>query len=333
VSDYEATQRRRDIAVGIFVIVGMAALGWMVFKFGDLPTAVTRMKSFQVLVKFPTAPGVQKDTPVRFCGYQIGRVTHVMAPRILEDDNTGKSYHQTMVVLSIHKKYVNIPANVAVKLMTRGLGSSYIDIQIDPESLPPAGLDPNDPGTQFLHEGVIVQGSTGISSEFFPEESQKRLNLLVEDLRTLIGNTNSILGDDENRKNIKATLANFTDASAGVTAAMDEAILTMENIRKTADRYAALAATGQNTLRGVDEKADRLVAAIVETSNELGRTIAEMRLAVEKVHSGDGTAGRFINDGRLYENLLEGAGQLNLLLEDFQELLNTISEEGLRSVY
>ena len=79
-SDYESSQRRRDVVVGIFVVLGLTALGWMIFKFGDLPTAVSRMKSFQVYVQFPTAPGVQKDTPVRFCGYQIGRVTSVMAP-------------------------------------------------------------------------------------------------------------------------------------------------------------------------------------------------------------------------------------------------------------
>jgi ABC-type transporter Mla subunit MlaD len=53
VSDYEAAQRRRDVVVGIFVILGLGALGWMILKFGDLPSAITRMKSFQVYVQFP----------------------------------------------------------------------------------------------------------------------------------------------------------------------------------------------------------------------------------------------------------------------------------------
>jgi hypothetical protein len=33
------------------------------------------MRSFEIYVQFPPAPGVEKDTPVRFFGYQIGRVT------------------------------------------------------------------------------------------------------------------------------------------------------------------------------------------------------------------------------------------------------------------
>ena len=109
-SDYEAAQRRRDVIVGIFVIVGLAALGWMIFKFGDLPTAITRMRSFEIYVQFPTAPGVAKDTPVRFAGYQIGRVTHVMAPEVRTDLNTGKEYHQTLCVVSINKSTWTSPA-------------------------------------------------------------------------------------------------------------------------------------------------------------------------------------------------------------------------------
>ena len=87
-SDYETTQRKRNITVGIFVLIAVCAFVWLIFKFGDLPTAVSRFRSFQVFVQFPTAPGVQKDTPVRFCGYQIGRVTDVMAPQIREDRKT-----------------------------------------------------------------------------------------------------------------------------------------------------------------------------------------------------------------------------------------------------
>ena len=64
-SDYETSQRRRNFVVGIFVILGLTALGWLIFKFGDLPGVVTRYRSFQVFVQFPTAPGVQRDKQIR----------------------------------------------------------------------------------------------------------------------------------------------------------------------------------------------------------------------------------------------------------------------------
>lgn len=332
-SDYEAAQRRRDVIVGIFVIVGLAALGWMIFKFGDLPTAVTRMRSFEIYVQFPTAPGVEKDTPVRFAGYQIGRVTHVMAPEVRTDLNTGKEYHQTLCVLSINNKYVDIPCNVQVKLMTRGLGSSYLELKVDPAKLPAPLQDPNDPSSCFLRSGMLLQGSTGMTSEFFPEESQQMLNDLVMDIRTFIGNANDVIGDPNNKRNIKATLANLTDATGSLTVALREAALTMQDARKTLEDFRSLALTGTDTLKNVDAKAERLVVSMLNTTTELSKAISQMRLALEKINHGDGAAGRFINDGRLYESLLENTTQLNVLLKDFKELIDKISSKGLRSVY
>lgn len=332
-SDYEAAQRRRDVIVGIFVLVGLAALGWMIFKFGDLPTAITRIKSFKIYVQFPTAPGVAKDTPVRFTGYQIGRVTHVMAPEVRTDLNTGKEYHQTLCVLSINKKYVDIPCNVEVKLMTRGLGSSYIELKVDPSKLPAPLQDPNDPYSCFLRNGMLLQGSTGMTSEFFPEESQQMLNDLITDIRAFIANANDIIGDPNNKKNLKTTMAHLSDATGHLTAALDEATLTMRDARKTLEDFRHLAATGTDTLKNADVKAERLVVSMVNTSNELSRAVAQMRLAMEKVNSGDGTAGRLINDGRLYESLLEDTAQLNVLLKDLKDLIDKINTKGLRSVY
>jgi phospholipid/cholesterol/gamma-HCH transport system substrate-binding protein len=324
VSDYESAQRRRDVTVGIFVIVGLAALGWMIFKFGDLPTAVSRIRSFQVYVRFPAAPGVEKDTPVRFCGYQVGRVTDVKPPKILENLVTGQKYHQTQCTLSINKQYTDIPSTVTTKLMMRGLGSSYIELDIDPNRLPAPAV---------LAEGMDLQGSSGMTSEFFPEESQKKLDKLVEGINRFIGNANDIIGDPNNKRNIKATLANFTEASHNVAVAMDKATETMEDARKAIEQFRQLATTGTDTLKSVDGKAERLVASLVDTSAEIGQAMSQLRLAMEKVNAGDGTAGRLINDARLYESLVETTFQLNVLLKDLKDLTNKVSEKGLRSVY
>jgi len=333
VSDYESTQRRRDLVVGIFVVAGLGALGWMVFKFGDLPTAISRMRSFQVSVRFPAAPGVQKDTPVRFCGYQIGLVTYVMAPEVLENLYTHQKYHQTKCILSIHKRYTDIPSNVEAKLMTRGLGSSYIELQVDPNRLPAPPKDPNRPETRFLVQNMELQGSAGMTSEFFPEESQKKLSSLVDGIGTFISNANDIIGDPNNKRNIKATLANFTEASHGVTVAMAKATEAMDDAQKTLQEFRQFTSTGTETLKSADAKAERLVVSITHTSDELGKAISQMRLAMEKVNTGDGTAGRLINDGRLYEGLLESTSQLNELLKDLKELINKVSEKGVRSIY
>jgi phospholipid/cholesterol/gamma-HCH transport system substrate-binding protein len=295
VSDYETTQRRRNFIVGVFVFAAIAALVGLIWQFGDLPASISMIGSFEVFVQFPTASGVQTDTPVRFCGYQIGTVTGINPPKVMADKKTNLEYHQTIVIMSIDNKFANIPSNVEVKLMSRGLGSSYIELMVDP-TLPWVPLDPNRPETKYLVNEMTVQGSTGVTSEFFPEESMKKLEELASSLVTLIGNVNDVLGDSTNKENIKRTLANLTEASGQATLA----------------------------LKGFEE----FSSAGVEMSAEMSRTISQLRVVLEKINEGEGTAGRLINDGKLYENLLENTEQLQILLEDLIPVIEKLKEKG-----
>jgi len=301
VSDYETTQRRRNIVVGIFVVVAMCALVWLIFKFREFPTAISRYRSFQVFVQFPTAPRVQRDTPVHFCGYQIGRVIDVKAPERLADLNTGQEYHQTVVVLGIRKKYVNIPSNVEVKLMMRGLGSSYIELKVDPAKLPAPPRDPNRPETEFLVDKMLLQGSTGMTSEFFPEESQEKFEELVDTMKDVLDNANDIIGDPDSKENLKKILANVSDATKQVAE-------TLEELQK-------------------------FFVAGTEASEELRAMVRELRQILAKVNSGEGTAAKFVNDARLYEGLVESTEQLQVLLRELKSLIDKVNEKGFRSIY
>jgi phospholipid/cholesterol/gamma-HCH transport system substrate-binding protein len=352
VSDYETTQKRRNVIVGFFVIIGAFALVWLIFKFGDLPMFVTKLDSFQVFVQFPTASGVQRDTPVQFCGYQIGRVTKVMAPEIRSEMSNGEKtsleYYQTVVVMSIDKKYKTIPSNVRVKLMTRGLGSSFIEIKQTPGK-DPIAQDPNIPESKFLMNNMWLQGSTGMTSEFFPEESQQKLDKLIEGINELVANANDIFGDQANKRNFKQILTNLAGATDQVQQTLDEIktlavtgtstlektdvkidqavsaiIATSEDIRK-------LATTGTTTLESVDEKTDKLVVAMVDTSEQLSKAMGELHSILVKVNTGRGSAGRLLNDGRFYENLLENTQQLQKLLEEMNKFVEELREEGIKT--
>lgn len=290
-SDYETTQGRRNITVGIFVLIAVCSLVWLIFKFGDLPLFVSEWKSFMVQVQFPTATGVQENTPVRFCGYQIGRVTDVRPPKVMKEVDSDRYYHQTLVVLSIDKRYSGIPADVEAKLMTRGLGSSYIELRL-------REFDVMEPAGEVLVNGSLLQGSTGTTSEFFPEESQKKLEELVNGLSSFINSANDILGDRENQENMKTLLANLSDASKQAKSSLNEF--------------------------------QEFFATSITTSEELGRTVAQLRLILEKINSGQGTAGRLINDGQLYENLLENTQQLEVLLGDLKSFVAEYRAGGIK---
>lgn len=313
-SDYESTQKKRNTIVGVFVIVAVCAFVWLIFKFGDLPIAVSEINSFKVYVQFPRARGVQKNTPVRFCGYQVGRVVSVEPPKILKNEKTEQFYHQALIVLNVEKKYDNIPSNIDVKLMTRGLGSSYIEFCIDPDK-PMELFDPNRPETAFLVGGLPpLQGSIGMTSEFFPLESQKKLEEMVNGLGTLISNANEIIGDPNNKGNLRVSLANTANAT-------EQAVQALKEFRE-------FSAAGTKILKNADAKIEEVVTAVISTSEKLSKMMTQMRAILEKVNSGQGTAGKLINDGRLYENLLESSKQLEILLEELRSFMAKAGTKG-----
>jgi len=308
VSNYETTQRKRNITVGVFVIVAIGALVWLIFKFGDLPLAVSQMNSYQIMIQFPTARGLQENTPVQFAGYQIGRVTHIIPPQITKDIETDKFYHQTVAVCSINKKYDNIPKdNIKAKIMTRGLGSSYISLEL-------TSFDANKPGVEYLKENSKLQGTTGVTSEFFPEESQEKLDQLVTGLQKLIKNANDIIGDPNTKTNIKQTLANVADATEEATAALEE--------------FRKFSKAGSETLKNTDKKMQQLTESMLQTGENLSKTLTRTRAILTKIENGQGTASRLLNDGKLYESMLESSRQLELLIKDLRDFIDKSEQKG-----
>ncbi len=161
-----------------------------------------------------------------------------------------------------------------------------------------------------------LQGSMGMTSEFFPEESQKKLEELTNSLKSLVDNANSIIGDEEAKKNIKVTLANLSEVTKQAT----------ETLRE----FQELSAFGRETLQDTEAKLEKLVVSAIDTSEELSRALSQMRSVLEKMDGGEGTTGRLLNDGRLYENLLENTEQLHLLLKEVRDFIAESRKKGVK---
>jgi len=299
VTDYNTIQRKRNIVVGGFVMIAAAAMLWMVAIFGELPVAATKMRSFDVVAKFPSASGIQGKTPIYYCGYQIGKVISVAAPELLEGPE-GKMIHQIRIGLAIDKKFITIPMNVEFKVMKRSMGSSFVEL-IDPEF--PLG-DEVDKKSRFLRGelGTVFQGSVGSTNEFIPEKVQKKLETLVVKISYLAASIDQIVGDKENQDNIRVTLANFTSVT-------EEAAVALKSVRNFTDAGTEV---------------------MTETSESINKALKEFNTLINAVNEGDGTVSRLLNDGRLYENLMESSKELKLALEQFKIFAAEAKEKGLK---
>jgi phospholipid/cholesterol/gamma-HCH transport system substrate-binding protein len=104
-----------DVAVGIFVLVGMLALGWLSIKLGrvELFSSV----GYTITADFPTVGGLKTGSTVEIAGVEIGRV-----------DGITLSDYQARVIMSI-KSSVKLQEDSIASIKTRGLiGEKYIRI-------------------------------------------------------------------------------------------------------------------------------------------------------------------------------------------------------------
>jgi hypothetical protein len=69
---------------------------------------------------------------------------------------------------------------------------------------------------------------------------------------------------------------------------------------------------------------------IVRTAEQLEGVLSESRQIMDKIESGDGTIGKMINDGRLYEDLLESSQELRMMLEQIEQLVAETREKGVK---
>ena len=301
-SDYTTSQRRLNMIVGSFVIVGFAAFLWMIFIFGELPIAVTELRSFRVVVSFPEAPGIQQNTPIYYCGYQVGRVVNVMAPEPVINRKEGDPHHEVKVTLAIQNTYKTIPSNVDIVVVKRSMGSSYIDLQVE-DNRPLEPIDPANSATAYLYDGIPVRkGITGMNSEFFPKETRLKMEALMDSITQLAKNANDVVGDPETKVSLKTAVANVRDAT-------EQAKDTLASIRKLSDKG---------------------TVAVEDIAANVSVSLRELQQVLVRVREGNGTAAQLLNDGRLYENLLDSSQELQSALEQLKFLAADAREKGIK---
>jgi len=106
---------RVNIAVGIFVILGIVALGYLSIKLGQV--SLFGGATYPVTVDFPSVGGLKAGSAVEIAGVEIGRV-----------ESIGLADYQARVTLRV-KSNIKLQEDSIASIKTKGLiGEKYIRI-------------------------------------------------------------------------------------------------------------------------------------------------------------------------------------------------------------
>lgn len=131
--------RTLEIWVGIFVVLGAAALLMLAMKVSNLSDLYAE-KGYIVTAKFQNVGGLKAKSPVKMGGVRIGRVADIHF-----DDSTFRA----IVTMRIDNHYRKIPTDTSASIFTAGLlGEQYI------------GLEPGGEESYLQDKGEIMPGLT-----------------------------------------------------------------------------------------------------------------------------------------------------------------------------
>lgn len=128
------TRKAIETTVGLFLLIGVAAMIWLALKVGNWSPATTH--DYEVTAHFDNIGGLTVKAPVTLAGVTIGRVASI---GIDADDYSAR------ITLQIDQAHDNLPTDTSAAILTSGLlGAQYV------------GLDPGAEET-YLEDGDRIE--------------------------------------------------------------------------------------------------------------------------------------------------------------------------------
>jgi phospholipid/cholesterol/gamma-HCH transport system substrate-binding protein len=277
----------RELRVGVFVILGVAAVLTALFTLTD--AALFRGR-YIVRTVVTDAAGIRRGDAVQMRGVNIGRVTSFR----ISQEGVG-------VNLEIDSQYP-IPSDSKVELRASSLLGGMVANVIPGVS------------TQKARRGVVLPGSVekGIFDQIddLQDSAGKalvRVQSLLDD-RTI---QNVHEGGDDLRKLMRQLNDVATEQRVEFAALTGSLRHTAASLEKTA--------TGPEIDRSV-KRIDVVTAKLDSIASVLDRTARSSESILARIDRGEGSLGKLTKDDALYDNAADAAATMKKAAEEFERL-------------
>ena len=300
------SQYRRNVVVGITVIVALVGLSAMLLEFGGSTVSLLRSGD-QIQIEFTSdrADGLAEGSQVLYRGVAVGRVTHV------QRNPNNIDVIIDAVVAS------NLPGNVTGAIRTKNLvsGGSALDLDMT------GGLDAAPQGT--LKNGAKLQAKF-VGAELIPPAVTAELASAGE----LIKGLNAYVNDPAIRQDLQASLQNVHHITDNLQHSSVNVDQFSDRLTRMGDDASATLADAHATVQSTRADVDKLSRQIDDRMLQLTKSLDSFTAITDKINKGQGTAALLLNDPRLYLSLVDNSRELNLTIADLKRLVEQWEQEG-----
>jgi phospholipid/cholesterol/gamma-HCH transport system substrate-binding protein len=291
-----------ETKIGVLAVVALTAL---ILGFNFLKGSSLFEHTKKLYAVFDNVEGLEVSNAVQINGLNIGNISAI--------NESDKDLSQGVVVTIALKKDVHIPDNSVAEINSGIITSATIVIA-------------KGNSTKYLDNGDTVD--TKKKSNLFSqvEASVNPVILKLGGTLTSLDSLVEVIGtmfDPKTKNNFSNIVANLAGSSAELqkllnaqTGALAQSLKNLSeftaNLKKNNDHIS-------HTMDNLDKTTSNLASAkIPETVENLNSTLNDLKGAIGKINSTNGSLGLLINDKRLYTNLESTTRSLNTLLDDFR---------------
>jgi len=341
----------RNLLVGGFVLLSLVVLATLAVWFGETPRWLGGNEWTLKITDVKELAGIGAGSPVTLSGVEIGRV------KALEFRDPNRPTAGVNVVAGIQTMY-NVPVGATARVYgaTFGFGSGRVDIVLD-QATPGKLLDKKQasiPGEMRSIVGEIISkdliasiqqmidniGDLAQKTSPFAEHLSTlteprpvavvdqlgaaergvtaNLATAVERFDKLVTNVNSVLGDENVQGDVKKAVGDLSTAAADLRRTVE---LWQHETQRTSD----------NLNTGIDRTKENLDNSFVRLNrllDNLDSAATSMARIFRYVEDGQGTAGRFVRDDRLYEAGVMTLQRLSDFIASLQRIVGKAEQDG-----
>jgi phospholipid/cholesterol/gamma-HCH transport system substrate-binding protein len=304
------TPRRRNVLVGLVVLIGLGSLVWMVLLFAGRLANIFTTPGLHVTITADRADGVSDGSTIYYLGTEVGRVERIYR---------GSDNRSVVIVADVNKQ-PPLPSNVhAVIQTTSALGSaSKISLELNDEKPSQNPLQDQASLTgSYEGSGLIPKGFAQLADDMRKQNLIPHLDETVVSIKEqseragqLLGSMQQLIGDEKTREDLRTAVTNIRTAS------------------ESAARVGANLEKFSGNLEQITVKTDQTMSDVRVAAVKIGTVLDHIDSVAAKVDQGKGTAGMLVNDPKLYQGLVDTTKELNATIADLQRVIQQWEQEG-----
>ncbi|MDR2885493.1 MAG: MlaD family protein [Rikenellaceae bacterium] len=292
---------KREVRIGLFAVAMILVLYWGVnfIKGTDL---IRGTKTYFAV--YDRVNGLQPSSPVVINGYKVG----VVQKMHFQPDQSRR------IVLELRiKSRFHIPDNSRARMYSDGLmGGKAIAIEMGDS---PRYMERGDTLNSRVDKDLFDISSSDV------EYVKQKASDLVNSVTGTFSSVDTLI--TQNEQNIAIAIANLAQITGQLADVLSSGSGDLKGtITDLRTLSRALASTGpriENTMKNMEHFSATLASPKVEGSiDKLSESMTGLSALLDKVNSGQGTAGKLMTDETLYDSLTIASSNLALLLEDLK---------------